>query len=205
MPESFCSAMSILWQRSISWIVTGLGSVCFGLAATTIGKTITSNGTSKRTSLGEKGSVKSYKFWQQLPFPHFWFISQATQHSINTNNNQTDPHPPRNNKNLKMNTAFVNATPIAVRTNSAVAVTSFMKKNAVAPVRPAAAVVRMSAEPQRPKIPQGFTAFSEQLNGRVAMMGLLLGLVTEVITGRGMVGQLSSIFEIWSMASTLGN
>lgn len=104
-----------------------------------------------------------------------------------------------------MNTAFVNATPVAFRSNSAVAVTSFMKKNAVAPGRPAAAVVRMSAEPQPPKIPQGFTAFSEQLNGRVAMMGLLLGLVTEVITGRGMVGQLSSIFEIWSLASTLGN
>lgn len=110
-----------------------------------------------------------------------------------------------------MNTAFVNVAPAALRSTSAVGITSFVSKNTasrsavVVPARQGAAIVRMTAEPSPPKIPQGFTAFSEQLNGRVAMMGLLLGLVTEMITGRGMVGQLSSIFEIWSMASTLGN
>ena len=44
-------------------------------------------------------------------------------------------------------------------------------------------------------IPQGFTFFSEQLNGRAAMMGFVLALVTEAITGKGIVGQVSSIFE----------
>lgn len=39
-----------------------------------------------------------------------------------------------------------------------------------------------------------FTKEAELLNGRVAMLALLLGVVTELITGVGIVGQLSSLF-----------
>ncbi len=39
------------------------------------------------------------------------------------------------------------------------------------------------SEPDLPKIPQGFTAYSEMLNGHVAMLGFTLALVTELIIG----------------------
>lgn len=59
--------------------------------------------------------------------------------------------------------------------------------------------------PKLEKVPQGFTAFSEQLNGRAAMMGFALAIVTEAITGKGIIGQVGSIFEIVNLASALGN
>ena len=109
-----------------------------------------------------------------------------------------------------MYAAFVNASPLGFRNSSALATYSFLNrtttttKSSSAPsVRPGAVIVRMYTEPNPPKIPQWFTAFYEQLNGRAAMMGLCLGLVTEMITGRGIVGQVGLIFEIWSMAATL--
>lgn len=59
------------------------------------------------------------------------------------------------------------------------------------------------ATPDIPKIPQGFTLSSEQLNGRAAMIGFILGVVTEALTGKGIIGQVSSIFEVINKASAL--
>ncbi|ABW31591.1 conserved domain protein (plasmid) [Acaryochloris marina MBIC11017] len=41
----------------------------------------------------------------------------------------------------------------------------------------------------------GFTHFAETLNGRLAMLGFLLGWVTEIISGEGMLSQILSIFS----------
>jgi Chlorophyll A-B binding protein len=35
----------------------------------------------------------------------------------------------------------------------------------------------------------GFTQFAENWNGRLAMLGFLIGLATEVITGQGILTQ----------------
>lgn len=32
---------------------------------------------------------------------------------------------------------------------------------------------------------------AERLNGRIAMMGFVIGLLTEALTGQGMIGQIS--------------
>lgn len=36
----------------------------------------------------------------------------------------------------------------------------------------------------------GFTAFAENWNGRLAMLGFLIGIVTELMTGKGILSQL---------------
>ena len=36
---------------------------------------------------------------------------------------------------------------------------------------------------------------AERLNGRFAMMGFVIGVATELMTGEGIVGQLLSIFK----------
>ena len=36
----------------------------------------------------------------------------------------------------------------------------------------------------------GFVNFAETWNGRLAMMGLMIGLGTELLTGQGILGQL---------------
>lgn len=41
---------------------------------------------------------------------------------------------------------------------------------------------------QEPKL--GFTRFSESWNGRLAMLGLTIGLATELLTGQGILAQL---------------
>jgi len=46
----------------------------------------------------------------------------------------------------------------------------------------------MSNAPDTTKI------FSEKLNGRVAMLGLAIGLATEWITGQGIIQQVFGIF-----------
>ena len=35
----------------------------------------------------------------------------------------------------------------------------------------------------------GFSAFAEQWNGRLAMMGFVIGLGTELLTGQGILSQ----------------
>ena len=37
---------------------------------------------------------------------------------------------------------------------------------------------------------------AERLNGRVAMLGFLIGLLTEMLTGQGIVGQLASSLSL---------
>lgn len=41
----------------------------------------------------------------------------------------------------------------------------------------------------------GFTNIAENWNGRLAMLGFVLALATEAITGEGIVGQLASILQ----------
>ena len=36
----------------------------------------------------------------------------------------------------------------------------------------------------------GFVAFAETWNGRLAMMGFVIGLATELLTGQGILGQI---------------
>ncbi|WP_448563316.1 chlorophyll a/b-binding protein [Trichothermofontia sp.] len=36
----------------------------------------------------------------------------------------------------------------------------------------------------------GFTAFAETWNGRLAMLGFVIGLATELLTGQGILSQL---------------
>ena len=36
----------------------------------------------------------------------------------------------------------------------------------------------------------GFVAFAETWNGRLAMLGFVIGLTTELLTGQGILGQL---------------
>lgn len=45
-------------------------------------------------------------------------------------------------------------------------------------------------EPQR-----GFAPNAEKVNGRYAMIGFTLGLVTELITGKGILAQVNTLFE----------
>jgi len=41
----------------------------------------------------------------------------------------------------------------------------------------------------------GFTDFAETFSGRLAMMGFFLALVTEILTGQGIVGQVSALLN----------
>ncbi len=36
----------------------------------------------------------------------------------------------------------------------------------------------------------GFTSFAENWNGRLAMLGFTIGIVTELLTGKGILSQL---------------
>lgn len=36
----------------------------------------------------------------------------------------------------------------------------------------------------------GFSTFAENWNGRLAMLGFIIGLLTEVLTGKGILAQL---------------
>ena len=40
----------------------------------------------------------------------------------------------------------------------------------------------------------GFTQFAEIWNGRLAMLGFVIGLATELLTGQGVLSQLGLIF-----------
>ncbi|MGF1604507.1 MAG: chlorophyll a/b-binding protein [Thermosynechococcaceae cyanobacterium] len=39
----------------------------------------------------------------------------------------------------------------------------------------------------------GFTKFSEAWNGRLAMIGFSLAVVTEILTGQGIIGQVQAL------------
>lgn len=100
-----------------------------------------------------------------------------------------------------VSTAFVAATPVLARTIPSVSNTSFTSRSIVAlPARRSATIMMADKE----RIPQGFTAFSEMLNGRAAMLGIVLAIVTEAITGKGIVGQVAALGDIASITHALG-
>ena len=39
----------------------------------------------------------------------------------------------------------------------------------------------------------GFTQFAENWNGRLAMLGIIIGIATELLTGQGILSQLGLI------------
>ncbi|NJN38049.1 MAG: high light inducible protein [Acaryochloridaceae cyanobacterium CSU_3_4] len=41
----------------------------------------------------------------------------------------------------------------------------------------------------------GFTDFAETFGGRLAMVGFFLALVTEILTGQGIVGQVATLLH----------
>ena len=43
---------------------------------------------------------------------------------------------------------------------------------------------------ENPENKIGFTSFAENLNGRLAMLGFTIGIVTEMMTGKGILAQL---------------
>lgn len=106
-----------------------------------------------------------------------------------------------------MSTAFVNAVPVLARSSAPAT---------CLPARPARAVgagacatrrarVSMKIETEEHKVPEGFTRFSENLNGRAAMVGFVLAVVTEAITGKGIVGQVAQLFKNVDAANVISN
>lgn len=101
-------------------------------------------------------------------------------------------------------TAFVAATPVLARATPALTTSSFSaRRQFVTPRARRAAVVTM-VDTDNKKIPQGFTLFSEQINGRAAMFGFVLAVATEALTGKGIIGQVSALLDVSGVASALG-
>lgn len=124
------------------------------------------------------------------------------------------PPPPTMNS-----TAFATATPILARASPALSTSTFTARRPTVTVsaRRCAVITMKEDEPEIrevtklsevipddiPPIPQGWTGFAEQLNGRAAMVGFALAIVTEAITGKGVVGQVGALFDISNIASAL--
>ena len=47
-----------------------------------------------------------------------------------------------------------------------------------------------SPTPQESEVRYGWVPFAESWNGRLAMLGLLVGLATEILTGQGILAQI---------------
>lgn len=94
---------------------------------------------------------------------------------------------------------------------------------AVSPARPASAATRMAVEaPEKPKTssfsrleanrsakidseyrgPQGFTPYAEKVNGRLAQLGFVIGLVTEIVSGKPIGQQMLIMFSPLTHALT---
>ena len=43
---------------------------------------------------------------------------------------------------------------------------------------------------EKPENKLGFTSFAENLNGRLAMLGFVIAVATELMTGKGILAQL---------------
>eukprot|EP00178_Gracilaria_changii_P000756 TRINITY_DN1099_c0_g3_i1.p2 TRINITY_DN1099_c0_g3~~TRINITY_DN1099_c0_g3_i1.p2 ORF type:complete len:109 (+),score=25.60 TRINITY_DN1099_c0_g3_i1:385-711(+) len=98
-------------------------------------------------------------------------------------------------------TAFVAATPMLARPSSALSTSSFISRRmSVVPARRSATIMMSEKE----NIPQGFTVFSETLNGRAAMFGFALAVITEAITGKGIIGQLAALGDFSAVTNALG-
>ena len=165
---------------------------------------------SKMNVAMQSSSYCDYYLYALLTPSSYLFPPQATT-TTNTTTSTFNFRPTQ--QIFKMSsTAFVSATPIlSTRPSQVLSHSTFSTRHTtVVAAQPArrASVVHMNMDedkPQLQKIPQGFTLFSEQLNGRAAMMGFILALTTEAITGKGIIGQVSSIFDIVNLASALGN
>lgn len=96
--------------------------------------------------------------------------------------------------------AFAAASPLAAR-RTAVTARPVMMADMKEKIKAENATFRYLEENRRAKeeslyTPQrGFTDAAETLNGRMAMMGFAIGLVTELITGQGINAQLAALFE----------
>lgn len=97
-------------------------------------------------------------------------------------------------------TAFVAATPVLARSSPVLSTSSLTSRRSTVSQAPRPARIVMSADNDQ-SIPQGFTSFSENLNGRAAMVGFVLAVVTEAITGQGIVGQIESVAKIFEVVS----
>lgn len=94
--------------------------------------------------------------------------------------------------------AFITALPVAAAKYASPTISSVVRYNAVkvAPARRDCATMMAKNDKKLPfPFPQGFTESSEILNGRAAMMGFVLAVVTEVITGEGVIGQVSAMVK----------
>jgi hypothetical protein len=97
--------------------------------------------------------------------------------------------------------AFVTSLPaLQPAATTSAAVSSFVASRPLSVVAPhrATSVIRMGISQEDKKIPQGFTLFSEQLNGRAAMFGFVLALATEIINPNhpGIVAQVTSVVDL---------
>ena len=118
--------------------------------------------------------------------------------------------------NLKMSFAFVSATPVFSRT-------TFTTKAPVCTTKVTPVFTTRMALPtgtdETPKVqlrenafsrieedrvakiesayrgPQGFTPYAERVNGRMAMIGFFIGLVTEIISGKPIGQQMLIMFS----------
>mmetsp|Transcript_11733 Transcript_11733/g.28615 ORF Transcript_11733/g.28615 Transcript_11733/m.28615 type:complete len:116 (+) Transcript_11733:423-770(+) len=85
--------------------------------------------------------------------------------------------------------AFVPTAGLGVPSTSAFTGASVQRAQVVSARRPTRSVVRASIQEENRKAkeaaeyrgPQGFTSYSEKVNGRMAMIGFVVGLMTEII------------------------
>lgn len=98
-----------------------------------------------------------------------------------------------------ISSAFVPAVPVSTIKSPVLNVSSNSHgRDSVqaAPVRRTQGIVMVKDNKKLPPpFPQGFTDVSETINGRAAMIGFLLAVVTEAMTGEGIVGQVSALFN----------
>lgn len=130
--------------------------------------------------------------------PPIFFFNATIPQSIDLLYLEKIPPPPP----PKMNSpAFVTVAPFVARSSSHIttaASSSFTSRIAPAVhVTDKRARIVMSIDEEDKSVPQGFTSFSEQLNGRAAMIGFILAVATEAITGQGIVGQIGSITKVF--------
>ena len=50
----------------------------------------------------------------------------------------------------------------------------------------------------------GFTEFAETWNGRLAMLGFVIGVATELLTGHGILSQIGLIIPLTSIPGRIG-
>lgn len=96
-----------------------------------------------------------------------------------------------------ISTAFVSAIPVLAKTAPSVLVTSFTARAKVQiPKRHRTqAVVMVKEEKQRVEGMFGFTSFAENANGRAAMMGFVLAVMTELLTGHSLLSQIFTMIN----------